>query len=182
MIPSNRVQFYRTLFSFVKGHVKQRLETFEKLWPMIYNDKHPAFNLRQLFADNHSEIFEAVSEDIIGWGSFPSHFNTPSFDSPQLAHLADVPEQFYINAWQMEDDRLSIFIVYRADGIVNCQYKDRSVDGHFSGRVTFDIQVNIILEPSSGEVEEFEIGDLCQRLWPEWPEPASEQNDPEEQS
>lgn len=170
-IPVSRVRIHPSLFAFVKGHVQQRLKEFDALVRSIRAGSHPAIRLDRVFSDYHSEVVDALSEFIEGFGELPGHFNTNTFDSPHLVELSEVPEQWDIDAWQSEDGRLTVFVRYGVDGVVRCRSKDVEAPGEgFSGRLTFDVQVSIVFDLESGDVEDFEIGDLGYELWRgDWP-------------
>jgi hypothetical protein len=133
--------------------------------------KKQTIQLDQLFGEYHRQVFDALNEFIEDFGDFPGHFNTDAFDSPRLVELSEVPEQWDVDAWQSEDGRLTVFVWYGVDGVVRCRSKNADApDESFSGRVTCDVQVSIVFDLQTGDVEDFEIGDLGYQLWRgDWP-------------
>lgn len=56
-IQSDRVQIYKTIFDFVKDHVKPRMKKRDELIDAMNNETHP-FDSNRLFADRHDEILK----------------------------------------------------------------------------------------------------------------------------
>lgn len=161
-----RVQIYRTLFDFVKAHVKPRMQKRDDVIEAIENGTHP-FDSNQLFVDRYDEFFEVLANFIEPWGEFPSHFNTPEFDSPRLAELSTVPEHFQIHSLDMSGNQFTLFVCYSVDGIISCKNKDEG-DGYRTRRVSFQIHASVVLDMETGEVDDCEINEDCfYSLWPE---------------
>lgn len=166
-IGNDQIQIYRSLFDFVKAHVKPRLRKRDELAKAIDAGTHP-FDSDCVFAEHYDDIFESLSDFIEPWGEFPGHFNTPDFGSPQLAELSTVPEHFQIETLDMDGDQFVLFARYWVDGIVSCKYKHPGLDGNRTGRVSFEIQASILLDMETGEADNFEISeDFAYTLWPE---------------
>ncbi len=170
-ISSHRIQQYSRLQTFVKEYVRKRTKRFDTIVDAIENDRHPNFCLSTLFVNHRDDILDALTELIDDWRDLPSHFNTAEFDSPKITHISEVAERSCIDACQNEGGEIDIFVTYWVDGGVRCKLKNSDSNGFFSGRLTFNLSVSCCFDPDSGDVYDFQVGDLGYWLWPgEWPD------------
>ena len=166
-IREDQIRIYRSLFDFVKAHVKPRLQKRDEMAKAIDAGTDP-FDSNALFAEYYDDIFESLCDFIESWGDCPGHFNTPDFGSPHLAELSTVPEHFQIETLDMEGDQFILFVRYWVDGIVSCKSKQPGADANRTGRVSIEIQASILLDMETGEVDGFEMSeDFSYTLWPE---------------
>lgn len=131
--------------------------------------------IEQLFAERYDEIVEAVKQDVREWGSLPSGpFNADPLIEPRLKFLSRNPECSVVDSL-LEDGKLSLFVIFRCQGVIRCkEYEDHGPDQplstrRFSGGVTYEIPVSVVVELDSFEVDEFEISDLAWEKWDNWP-------------
>jgi hypothetical protein len=167
-IPLGRVARFESLSQFLQSHALPRMKRFRKLVVAIENDEHSRFNLTQIFAEHTSTVADWLTDMVEDWTDVPGFFNTPSYDSPQLVNVSATGESSVMDAFQTEEGEVVLFVFYSVDTVVQCKYKDR--DEYLQGRVTFDISVNVYLDPDSGEVE-LELGSdyRLQRWLEDWP-------------
>ena len=131
----------------------------------------------QFFADYYPEFRRVVKRNVREWGELPSGpFNTDPIIEPRLKFLSRNPEYAIVHSETEEDGRLSLCVMFRCKAVIRCKkYLDHGQNEPlsttpFSGGVTYEIPVSLIVEPGSGEIDDFEISeDLAWEKWDNWP-------------
>lgn len=132
--------------------------------------------LRRLYTERYDEFFEVVRESVEMWGEFEEGpFNTDPLIEPRLHYLSENPLYSVVDSCVRQGKR-HLCVFFSCDGTIRCdEYKDRGPDEPlsttgFTGGVTFDIPVSLVVDLDSGDVEEFEISpDLAWEKWNNWP-------------
>jgi hypothetical protein len=176
-LPPDRVRVSGSLAAFIDEEVKPRLEKLEALRQAIEDGAFPHFDALDFFADAHREIAERLQEEVMDWGEVPSGFLTPGrLRCPRLAMLATEPEGFdVLDVFRVGEDQITLCIRYPVEGTIT--WDGAAEDGlplppsagAVSGPVTFTIILSLVLEASTGEVEEFEANDIVISRDRDWP-------------
>jgi hypothetical protein len=131
--------------------------------------------IRRLFTRGYRELVEAVKQDIEMWGELnPGPFNTDPLIEPRLRYLSKNPEYSVVDS-VTEGGKISLTVMFWCKATIRCkQYQDHGPDvplstTGFAGGVTYEIPVSGVIDVASGEIEEFEVGDIAWQKWANWP-------------
>jgi hypothetical protein len=132
--------------------------------------------IRRWFEEYTDEIVDAVKENLGFWAELPDGpFNTDPLIEPELDHLSENPE-YSIVCSTKKDGKRRMWVFFACDATIHCKrYRGNSPDEPlsttgFAGGVTFTIQVELVVDLASRNVEYHQIGDLAWKKWNNWPE------------
>jgi hypothetical protein len=132
--------------------------------------------IEESFTEQFPKIRAAVAEDIEEvWGSLPDGpFNTDPVIEPRLDALSRRPN-YTVDDHRIEGSQRFLTVTFQCMATIQCKkYESHGDDLPLStatmvGGVTYDIPVHFVIDIESGEVDDFEIGDLAWTKWANWP-------------